>query len=117
VRADSGLMQVVLENLLGNAWKFTSKCAGPRVQAGQTVLPGGGRVFFIRDNGAGFSMAQADRLFHPFHRLHSDAEFQGTGIGLTIVQRIIRRHGGQVWAEAEPGRGAAFFFTLPDSPD
>jgi signal transduction histidine kinase len=114
VRGDSGLMQVLLENLLGNAWKFTSKCVSPRIQAGETLLPGGGRAFFIRDNGAGFSMAQADRLFHAFHRLHTEAEFQGTGIGLTIVQRIVRRHGGQVWAEAEPGQGAAFFFTVPD---
>jgi len=114
VRGDGGLLQVLLENLLGNAWKFTSKCVSPRIQAGETVQPGGGRAFFIRDNGAGFDMAQADRLFRAFHRLHTDAEFQGTGIGLTIVQRIVRRHGGRVWAEAEPGQGAVFFFTLPD---
>ncbi|MDR3673437.1 MAG: response regulator [Holophaga sp.] len=113
VLADSRLLQAMLENLMGNAWKFTSRCPRPRIEAGETSLPGGARAFFIRDNGAGFDMAQVGQLFHPFHRLHSEAEYQGTGIGLAIVQRIVHRHGGRVWAEAEPGRGAAFFFTLP----
>ena len=113
-RADQHLIRVVLENLLGNAWKFTSKRRDPRIEFGGSVAPGGERIFFIRDNGAGFDMAHADRLFNAFQRLHLAADFEGTGIGLTIVQRIIHRHGGRIWAEAKPGEGASFFFTLPD---
>jgi PAS domain S-box-containing protein len=112
-RADGRLMMVVLENLLGNAWKFTARCPAPRVEAGETVSAQGERAFFIRDNGAGFDMAYAGKLFQAFQRLHSAAEYEGTGIGLAIVQRIIHRHGGRVWAEAAPGEGAAFFFTIP----
>jgi len=115
VQADNSLMQVVLENLLGNAWKFSSKSVVPRIEVGETVSPSGERTFFIRDNGAGFDVAYAGKLFSAFHRLHSTTEFEGTGIGLAIVQRIIHRHGGRVWAEAEVGQGATFFFTLPAS--
>jgi PAS domain S-box-containing protein len=113
VLADHRLMQAVLENLLGNAWKFTLKCKDPRIEVGETASPLGERTFFVRDNGAGFDMAHADKLFNAFQRLHSAAEYDGTGIGLAIVQRIINRHGGRVWAEAEPGQGATFFFTFP----
>ena len=113
VRADPRLMRVVLENLLGNAWKFTSRQAAPRIEVGETVGASGEPVFFIRDNGAGFDMAHAGQLFTAFQRLHATSDFEGTGIGLAIVQRIIHRHGGRIWAEAEPGEGATFFFTFP----
>jgi hypothetical protein len=114
VQADHHLMQVVLQNLLGNAWKFTSRCQAPRIEVGEIVSPGGGKTFFVRDNGAGFDMAHADKLFNAFQRLHSTSEFEGTGLGLAIVQRIISRHGGRVWAKGEPGKGATFFFTIPE---
>ena len=114
VQADHRLIQVVLENLLGNAWKFTSKCQDPRIEVGEKVSPSGERIFFVRDNGAGFDMAYADKLFNAFQRLHSATEYEGTGIGLAIVQRIIHRHGGRVWAEAKPGEGATFFFAIPE---
>ena len=113
VQADHHLMQVVLENLLGNAWKFTLKSEVPRIELGETVSTQGERTFFIRDNGAGFDMANAGKLFNAFQRLHATTDFEGTGIGLAIVHRIIHRHGGRVWAEAKPGEGATFFFTLP----
>ena len=113
VQADPQLMRVVLENLLGNAWKFTSKVPKARIAVGEAVTAGGERCFFVRDNGAGFDMAQADQLFNAFKRLHEAAEFEGSGIGLAIVQRVIHRHGGRVWAEAKPGEGARFHFTLP----
>jgi signal transduction histidine kinase len=108
--ADSGLVEVLLENLMGNAWKFSSRKDDPRVQVGR--LDGEDRAFYVRDNGAGFDMAYADKLFGAFQRLHSAAEFEGTGIGLATVQRIVNRHGGRVWAEGEPGKGATFYFTL-----
>jgi PAS domain S-box-containing protein len=114
VQADHHLMRVVLENLLGNAWKFTSKRQDPKIEVGETVSTSGERAFFVRDNGAGFDMAHADKLFNAFQRLHSASDFEGTGIGLAIVQRIIHRHGGRIWTEARPGEGATFFFTLPD---
>ena len=113
VQADPNLLQVVLENLLGNAWKFTARCQDPRIELGESAAPDGERVFFIRDNGAGFDLAQAGQLFAPFQRFHAASEFEGTGIGLALVQRIIHRHGGRIWAEAEPGKGATFHFTLP----
>jgi PAS domain S-box-containing protein len=108
---DPSLLGVVLENLLGNAWKFTSKRDAARIEFGQ-VHDGQRRVNFVRDNGAGFDAAHAGRLFGVFQRLHSSNEFEGTGIGLATVQRVIRRHGGQVWAEGAVDRGATFQFTL-----
>jgi len=114
VRADRHLMLVALENLLNNAWKFTSGREDSRIVMGETVSPMGERTFLIRDNGAGFDMAHAEKLFTAFQRLHSSNEFEGTGIGLAIVHRIIHRHGGRIWAQAEPGKGATFFFTIPD---
>ncbi len=113
VRADPRLLRVALENLLGNAWKFTSGRELPVIELGEAAPGAGERTFFVRDNGAGFPMDQVDRLFASFQRLHSTAEFAGTGIGLTIVQRIIHRHGGRIRAEGEPDRGATFHFTLP----
>ena len=107
---DAGLLQVVLQNLMGNAWKFTSKQPHPRIQLGVTENDGE-RAYFVRDNGAGFDMAYAGKLFSAFQRLHSDEDFAGTGIGLATVQRIIHRHGGRVWAEGEVGQGATFYFT------
>jgi PAS domain S-box-containing protein len=115
--ADPSLMEVVLENLLGNAWKFSARNPQARIEVTAAVAADTGRVFRIRDNGAGFDMAQAGKLFSPFHRLHAAADFEGTGIGLALVQRILRRHGGRVWAEAEPGVGACFSFTLPAGPE
>ena len=109
--ADLGLTKVALENLLGNAWKFTSREPKARIEFG--VREEGGRtVFFVRDNGAGFDQAYADRLFGAFQRLHGQEEFEGTGIGLATVARIVHRHGGRVWAEGRVGEGAAFYFTL-----
>jgi PAS domain S-box-containing protein len=110
-KADHRLIEIVLRNLLGNAWKFTSKTSGARIEFGECDVAGES-PFLVRDNGAGFDMAYADRLFGAFQRLHSAAEFPGTGIGLAIVQRLIHRHGGRVWAEGAVNRGATFFFTL-----
>ena len=112
VRGDAGLLRVTLENLLGNAWKYSSKQAEAEISVGQQLDAAGEPVFFVRDNGAGFDMAYADKLFLPFQRLHVVAEFPGAGIGLATVSRVIGRHGGRIWADAAPGRGATFFFTL-----
>jgi light-regulated signal transduction histidine kinase (bacteriophytochrome) len=109
--ADSRLLRIVLTNLLGNAWKFTGKTARPCLEFGATDSDGL-RTYFVRDNGAGFDMAYASRLFGAFQRLHSSEDFEGTGIGLATVQRIIRRHGGKVWAKGAPQQGATFYFTL-----
>jgi light-regulated signal transduction histidine kinase (bacteriophytochrome) len=109
---DVRLLRVMLENLLGNAWKFTAKRAQSRIEVGIQRQPDGVPTFFVRDNGAGFDMAYADKLFGAFQRLHPMTEFSGTGIGLATVQRIIHRHGGQVWAEGAVGHGATFYFTL-----
>ncbi len=110
-QGDAQLINIVLTNLLGNAWKYTGKIAEAYIEFG-SCRRNGGKVFFIRDNGAGFPMEQADSLFKPFQRLHSESEFSGTGIGLPIVQRVINRHGGEIWAEGEVGKGAVFYFTL-----
>jgi PAS domain S-box-containing protein len=110
--ADSTLARALIENLLGNAWKFTSKTAHPQISVGASEL-NGETVFFVRDNGAGFDMAYAQKLFAPFQRLHANREFPGTGIGLATVQRIVRRHGGRVCAEGTVGVGATFSFTFP----
>jgi PAS domain S-box-containing protein len=112
-RCDPRLMRVVLENLLGNAWKYTGTVAAPRVEFGVTVCRGE-RAFCVRDNGIGFGMDEAGNLFKPFQRLQNAKEFAGTGVGLATVYRIIQRHGGKVWGEGERGKGAAFFFTLPE---
>lgn len=112
-RVDPVLFQVVTENLLNNAWKFTRQADDARIEFG-TVERDGKPVFFLRDNGAGFDMRFADKLFKPFSRLHSADRFSGTGIGLATVHRIIERHGGCIWAESAPGKGAVFYFSLPE---
>jgi signal transduction histidine kinase len=112
VNGDSNLLKIALENLVNNAWKFTSKEARPQFEFGTTVKEGK-TACFIRDNGVGFDMTYVNKLFGAFQRLHTSLEFPGTGIGLATVQQIINRHGGQVWAEAEVGKGATFYFTLP----
>jgi protein-histidine pros-kinase len=112
VSADPTLLRVLLLNLLGNAWKFTSRQSRPVIEVGAAPQHGPSALF-VRDNGAGFDMAYADKLFSPFQRLHRQQEFEGTGIGLATVQRIIHRHGGRVWAESQPDHGATFYFTLP----
>lgn len=108
---DAVLLSIALQNLLGNAWKFTGKAARARVEFGQETTSEGD-AFYVRDNGAGFDMAYAKRLFTAFHRLHGAADFPGSGIGLATVQRIIQRHGGRIWAQAREGHGATFYFTL-----
>jgi light-regulated signal transduction histidine kinase (bacteriophytochrome) len=110
--ADQRLIAIALTNLLGNAWKYTQKTDRPRIEFGATSQ-NGQTAYFVRDNGAGFDMRFAERLFEPFRRLHSDKEYAGTGIGLATVDRVIRRHGGAIRAEASPGKGATFYFTLP----
>ena len=112
VRADPVLAKALIENLLRNAWKFTAEREEAVIEL-SAAQQGGETVYCVRDNGAGFDMAYADKLFQPFQRLHDAKRFEGTGIGLAIVQRVLRRHGGRVWAEGAPGQGAAFHFTLP----
>lgn len=109
---DPHLLTILLENLLGNAWKFTRRRAEARISFTAQAAPDGTVVYRVCDNGAGFDMAYAGKLFHDFQRLHSQAEFPGTGIGLANVQRIVERHGGRVWAESAPGQGATFSFTV-----
>lgn len=112
-QGDASLLRVLMENLLGNAWKFTSQRANANITVGQQPDAVGPPVFFVRDDGAGFDMAYADKLFVAFQRLHAASEFPGTGVGLATVGRVIARHGGQLWADASPDKGATFFFTLP----
>lgn len=110
-RGDPGLLRIMIENLLGNAWKFTQKHQNAKIEFGVAQYDGKS-VYFLRDNGVGFKMDIADKLFNAFQRLHSSTDFEGTGIGLATVRRIIHRHGGQIWAEGEADKGATFYFTL-----
>ena len=114
-RGDSQLLRLVLENLLGNAWKFTRELPVARIEFGSLPGEGTGRVYFVRDNGAGFDMEYQRKLFGVFQRLHTQQEFEGNGVGLATVQRIVRRHGGHAWGEGRVGQGATFCFTLHDS--
>ncbi len=116
VHADPVLLEVVMMNLLGNAWKYTARQAAARIEVGTTTGPAGEPAIFVKDDGAGFEMAYAAKLFSVFQRLHSNDEFEGNGVGLATVQRILHRHGGRVWAEAEIGRGATFLFSIPAAP-
>jgi light-regulated signal transduction histidine kinase (bacteriophytochrome) len=110
---DAGLIRIVLQNLLGNAWKFTTKREDALIRFGRAPRDRFGKtVYFVRDNGVGFDMTYAEKIFNTFQRLHTEDEFPGTGIGLATVQRIIHRHGGRIWADAVPDHGAVFFFTL-----
>jgi signal transduction histidine kinase/CheY-like chemotaxis protein len=112
--ADAGLIRIALQNLLSNAWKYSSRVAAPHIEFGATKDERGEVTFYVRDNGAGFDQAMAERLFVPFQRLHSNIEFAGTGVGLATVQRIIHRHAGDIWATAAVGQGATFYFRLPE---
>jgi light-regulated signal transduction histidine kinase (bacteriophytochrome) len=114
VNADPKLMQIALENLLSNAWKFTSRQEDATIEIG-TKIQEDQQVYYIRDNGAGFDMNYASKLFGAFQRLHSNDDYPGTGIGLATVQRIISRHGGRIWAESAVGKGATFLFTLQNA--
>jgi light-regulated signal transduction histidine kinase (bacteriophytochrome) len=109
--ADPGLIEIVLSNLIGNAWKFTVKTDHARIEFGTAKLDRK-IIYYVRDNGAGYNQKYSGKMFWPFHRLHSEAEFEGTGIGLAIVERIIRLHGGKVWAEGIEGKGATIYFSL-----
>jgi light-regulated signal transduction histidine kinase (bacteriophytochrome) len=112
VHGDLQLLRVAMDNLLSNAWKFTAKRRDAAIEFGVRNLPEHGRVVVVSDNGAGFDMAHAGKLFGAFQRLHRATEFPGTGVGLATVQRIVRRHGGRIWAEAAVEQGATFFFTV-----
>jgi PAS domain S-box-containing protein len=112
--ADPALARTLIENLVGNAWKFSARNDSARIELG-TTMSEGGQAFFVRDNGVGFDMAHASKMFAPFQRLHREVEFPGTGIGLATAQRIVQRHGGRIWAEGHPGEGATFFFTFPEA--
>jgi light-regulated signal transduction histidine kinase (bacteriophytochrome) len=112
VTGDDRLLRLVLENLLGNAFKFTRKKAVAEIEFGHRILDGK-RLLFVRDNGAGFNMQYAGKLFGPFQRLHAATEYPGTGIGLATVHRILARHGGKIWPESKEGVGTTFYFVLP----
>jgi signal transduction histidine kinase len=109
---DPTLLRAALDNLIGNAWKYTARTPRARIEVGSIAAADGAHVFFVGDNGPGFDMKDAHRLFVPFDRLDKGADFEGTGVGLAAVHRIVERHGGRIWAEAAPGKGATFFFTL-----
>ncbi|CAM3754222.1 sensor histidine kinase [Polaromonas hydrogenivorans] len=114
---DTELLRQVMENLIGNAWKFTAKASAPQIRVGQLQTAGPeAATYFVRDNGAGFEMLYVGKLFGTFERLHSPEEFSGSGIGLATSQRIISCHGGRIWAESAVGQGATFFFSLPGCP-
>lgn len=113
-RGDDRLMHIALANLIGNAWKYSGKTKYPKIEFGK-IIKNGENIYFVRDNGAGFDMKHAQKLFAPFQRLHSESQFQGTGIGLSIVNKVIQRHGGRIWAESELNKGATFYFTLPEN--
>jgi signal transduction histidine kinase len=115
VHADRTLMRTALEHLIGNSWKFTGPSPAARIEC-RAERSGGEAVFVVRDNGVGFDPARAGKLFQPFQRLHAAADFEGAGIGLAVVQKIMDRHGGRVWADGCPGQGASFYFTLPPGP-
>jgi light-regulated signal transduction histidine kinase (bacteriophytochrome) len=115
-RGDHRLLSIVMNNLLDNAWKYTSLIEQATIECG-CKRENGKAIYFVADNGSGFDMQYAEKLFGPFQRLHGTDEFPGTGIGLATVKRIIDRHGGKVWAESQPGKGATFFFTLEPSSD
>jgi light-regulated signal transduction histidine kinase (bacteriophytochrome) len=112
VEGDSSLLRIALEHLFSNAWKFTSKTTGARIEFGSRIDRSGRRAYFLRDNGAGFDPRHAANLFSPFCRLHPEPQFPGSGIGLATVQRIVHRHSGEIWAEAAVDRGACFYFSL-----
>jgi signal transduction histidine kinase len=116
VRADPILLEHAIRNLLSNAVKFSRKSSEPTVEVGVETVEGQHR-YFVRDNGVGFDPKQAQALFHVFGRLHRTEEFEGTGIGLTIVKSVIERHGGRIWADSTPGLGSTFWFTLTSVPD
>ena len=111
-KGDAGLLEITLDNLFRNAWKFTNNRPETRIEFGTTHFRGKS-AFFLRDNGAGFEIKYANKMFTLFQRFHTASEFEGTGVGLATVQRIILRHGGEIWAEGEIGKGATFYFTLP----
>jgi len=108
---DQRLVRILLGNLMNNAWKFTSRTRSPKITVGREVVDGESLVF-VRDNGAGFDMIEAHRLFGAFQRLHSQSDFPGAGIGLATARRIVNRHGGRIWAEGAVGEGASFYFVL-----
>jgi signal transduction histidine kinase len=113
---DAGLLRAVLQNLLSNAWKYTSKKDSAVIEVGARAQADGTRAFFVKDDGAGFDMQYAGKLFAPFQRMHRQEDYPGHGVGLATVQRIVHRHGGRAWTESEPGKGATFLFTLPPPP-
>jgi light-regulated signal transduction histidine kinase (bacteriophytochrome) len=112
VEGDARLLRIAMDALLANAWKITIRAAQPTVTVGVQTGMTGGHIYFVRDNGVGFDMAYANKLFVPFQRLHPEAEFQGSGIGLVTAQRVIARHSGRIWAEAQINQGATFYFTI-----
>jgi len=111
VLVDPGLLGIVFTNLFSNALKFTGNRVNTQIEVGSKIKDGE-EIFFVKDNGVGFDMKYADKLFSPFQRLHSQEEYEGTGVGLATVRRIIHRHGGRIWAESRPGSGTTFYFTL-----
>lgn len=114
VQGDPVLLRIALENLLSNAWKYTGRKTEARIEFGRSPSEAADTaIYFVRDNGAGFDMSRADKLFNPFQRLHTQTEFEGSGIGLVTVERIFQRHGGRIWAEGVVGQGATFYFTVP----